>query len=115
MEYGTTLSQWESLLHNPDLLGLDLPEQISGQHFDVILVDGPAGHERHAELAGGEAPGRMKSIYMASTLVAADGFVFVHDCDRVIEQRYTTEYLGAERLFLESRGDRFSRDTSSST
>ena len=104
VEYGTTLSQWESLLQTPDLLALDLPEQVAGQHFDVIVVDGPAGHERHVELTGRDAPGRMKSIYMASTLVASDGFVFVHDCDREIEQRYATEYLGAERLFLRVEG-----------
>ena len=102
--YGTTLGQWESLLQTPDLLALDLPEQISGQHFDVIVVDGPAGHQRHFELTGRDAPGRMKSIYMASTLVASDGFVFVHDCDRDIEQRYATEYLGAERLFVRVEG-----------
>jgi hypothetical protein len=104
VEYGTTLGQWESLLHTPDLLALDLPQQISSRHFDVIVVDGPAGHERHVELTGRDAPGRMKSIYTASTLVAPGGFVFVHDCDRDIEQRYATEHLGAERLFLRVEG-----------
>ena len=31
VEYGTTLSQWESLLQTPDLLALDLPEQVAGR------------------------------------------------------------------------------------
>jgi len=98
--YDTELDQWESLLQKPDLLALDLPEEIAGQRFDVIVVDGPAGHEGHLELTGHMAPGRMQSIYMASRLVAPSGFVFVHDCDRHVEQRYATEFLGAERLFV---------------
>jgi hypothetical protein len=46
----------------------------------------------------------MKSIYMASKLVAPNGFVFVHDCDREVERRYATAYLGSERLFLRVEG-----------
>jgi uncharacterized protein (TIGR01627 family) len=104
VRYDTALEQWESLLHRPDLLELDLPPEIEAKRFDVILVDGPAGHDGHLELTGRDAPGRMQSIYMASKLVGPDGFVFVHDCDRVVEQRYATEYLGAERLFLRVEG-----------
>jgi uncharacterized protein (TIGR01627 family) len=104
VHYDTVLEQWESLLHRPDLLVPDLPAEIEAQRFDVILVDGPAGYDSHLELTGRIAPGRMQSIYMASKLVGPDGFVFVHDCDRVVEQQYATEYLGAERLFLRVEG-----------
>ena len=104
VEYGTELDQWESLLQRPESLALDLPEELAGQRFDVIVVDGPAGHDRHLELTGNVAPGRMQSIYMASQLVAPGGYVFVHDCDRPVEQRYATEFLGAQRLFVRAEG-----------
>ena len=103
-KYGTKLSEWISLLHSSDRLELDLPEQVSARRWDVIVVDGPAGHENHAKCTGHEAPGRMKSIYMASKLVAPGGFVFVHDCDRLVEQQYVTRFLGPSRLFIRVKG-----------
>ena len=104
VEYNTELGHWESLLQQPDLLVLDLPEEIADQRFDVILVDAPAGHDRHFELTGTVTPGRMQSIYMASRLVAPGGYVFVHDCDRLVEQRYAAEFLGTRRLFVRAEG-----------
>lgn len=104
VEYGTVLTEWESLLHAPDQLTLDLPAEVAAQNFDVIVVDAPAGYANHFELTGREAPGRMKSIYMASKLVNKGGFVFVHDCDREVERRYATEYLSTERLFVRVEG-----------
>ena len=52
----------------------------------------------------------MKSIYMASKLVACGGFVFVHDCDRLVEQQYVAQYLGPAGSSLASRGMRSCRD-----
>jgi uncharacterized protein (TIGR01627 family) len=104
VKYDTELNQWESLLQRPESLPLDLPEELAGRRFDVILVDGPAGHDRHLELTGKVPPGRMQSIYMASQLVTPGGYVFVHDCDRPVEQRYATEFLGAQRLFVRAEG-----------
>ena len=46
----------------------------------------------------------MKSIYMASKLVACGSFVFVHDCDRLVEQQYVAQYLGPSRLFVSVKG-----------
>ena len=46
----------------------------------------------------------MKSIYMASELVAPGGAVFVHDCDRVVEQQYAYRYLGSHRIFTSVKG-----------
>ena len=104
VEYGTDLAEWQSLLHAPDLLQLDLPAGVAGRHFDVIVVDAPAGYPGHFDQTGRLAPGRMKSIYTASQLVAPGGFVFVHDCDRQVEHAYATEYLGAHRLFVRAEG-----------
>jgi hypothetical protein len=49
-------------------------------------------------------PGRMKSIYTASRLVAAGGHVFVHDCERPAEQAFAARYLGDDRLVVEVKG-----------
>lgn len=104
VKYGTKLSEWVSLLHASDRLELDLPELVSSKRWDVIVIDGPAGYDNHEHYFGREAPGRMKSIYMASKLVAPGGCVFVHDCERLVEQNYAAQYLGTSRLFVTVRG-----------
>ena len=104
IDYKSKLSEWSLLLHRSDRLELDLPEAISGKRWDVILIDGPAGHDNYEQFSGREAPGRMKSIYMASKLVAPGGCVFVHDCERVVEQSYAEQYLGSSRLFVRVQG-----------
>jgi glucuronoxylan 4-O-methyltransferase len=76
---------------------MDLPVELGSRRWDVILVDGPAGYDD-------TQPGRMKSIYAASRLVAAGGRVFVHDCDRPAERAFTSRYLGDDRLFVEAKG-----------
>jgi glycosyltransferase involved in cell wall biosynthesis len=104
VDHGTRLTEWVSLLNSPQALELDLPQAIRDRKWDVIVVDGPAGHDNHAQHAGHEAPGRMKAIYMASKLVAPGGCVFVHDCERLAERNYAARYLGADRLFLSIKG-----------
>jgi uncharacterized protein (TIGR01627 family) len=94
VNYATELRQWKSLLESPQALYMSLPERIVHKEWDVILVDGPAGWND-------EDPGRMKSIYMASRLVAPDGHVFVHDCNRQIEQVYCDRFLGKDNLVAE--------------
>jgi len=103
-DYGTRLSDWVSLLNATDSLELDLPEGVTSRRWDVIVVDGPAGYDNREEHTGQEAPGRMKSIYMASKLVAQGGAVFVHDCERLAEQQYADRYLGSHRLFVSVKG-----------
>jgi hypothetical protein len=76
---------------------MDLPVEVGSRRWDVILVDGPTGHK------DGQ-PGRMKSIYAASTLVAPGGCVFVHDCERPAEQAFASRYLGDDRLYIEAKG-----------
>jgi glucuronoxylan 4-O-methyltransferase len=95
--YGTTLADWRRLLDRPSELAQGLPEAIGARRWDVILVDGPAGWED-------SKPGRMKSIHWASRLVARDGCVFVHDCERPAERAFAGRYLRAGRLFVEVRG-----------
>jgi glycosyltransferase involved in cell wall biosynthesis len=97
VQYGTKLSEWRQLLDAPSKLEMDLPQDIASRKWDVILVDGPAGYED-------AKPGRMKSIYAASQLVAPGGCVFVHDCERPAEHEFASRYLGDDRAFLEVKG-----------
>jgi uncharacterized protein (TIGR01627 family) len=96
-QYGTKRRQWRRLLRRPETLALALPDAIRSRTWDVILVDGPAGHR-------GDVPGRMKSIYEAARLVAPGGAVFVHDAERPVEATYAARYLGGGRVFVKVRG-----------
>jgi glucuronoxylan 4-O-methyltransferase len=97
VEYGTRVSEWRRLLDDPSARAMDLPAEIGSRRWDVILVDGPAGYDD-------KQPGRMKSIDAASCLVAPGGCVFVHDCERPVEQAFTSRCLGDDRVFLEVKG-----------
>ena len=46
----------------------------------------------------------MKSIHAASRLVSPGGRVFVHDCQRPVEQAFVSRYLGDDRVFIEVKG-----------
>jgi uncharacterized protein (TIGR01627 family) len=96
VQYGTTLAEWRRLLDRPSKLAMELPGEVRSRRWDVILVDGPAGFALHT-------PGRMKSIYAASQLVAPGGHVFVHDSQRPVERTFASRYLGDSRLFIEAR------------
>lgn len=97
VRYGTKLADWPRLLDRPSELDMDLPPEVASRRWDVILVDGPAGHDN-------AQPGRMKSIYAASRLVAPGGRVFVHDSERPAEHAFASRYLGDDRLLINVRG-----------
>lgn len=85
-KYNTVRSDWKKLINHPELLTLNLSSEIKNIKWDVILVDAPMGWE------DGQ-PGRMISIYQASQLIKDGGHIFVHDCEREVENIYTNEYL----------------------
>jgi uncharacterized protein (TIGR01627 family) len=87
VHYGTRRTQWQELLGAPEKLMMNLPEEIKMEKFDCILVDGPQGWVD-------TNPGRMKSIFEASRLIKLNGDIFVHDCDREVEQAYCNRFLG---------------------
>ncbi len=93
VDYNTRLKDWEIFLENPSLLEMDFPDIVKSTKWDIILVDAPAGW--------GKGPGRMKSIYQASKLVNRPGHVFVHDCEREIENIYCNTFLKEENLKTE--------------
>jgi len=97
VSYGTQLGQWRALLDMPRALELDLPLELKLRKWDVIIVDGPDGHQPFSS-------GRMKSIYAASCLVAPGGIVFVHDCEREVEATYSAKYLADGRVEVTVRG-----------
>ena len=70
---------------------MDLPREVMETPWDVIFVDAPEGYDMSFEMT---QPGRMQSIYMASILGQKGlSHVFVHDCDRPVEQVYCTRFL----------------------
>ena len=99
VSYTGNITQWRALIDQPAQLKIDLPGEVSGTTWDVILVDGPRGHKFLKEI-----PGRMSSIYTASQLVGKNGYVFVHDAERRVEQAYAKKYLGAEHFVEKVRG-----------
>lgn len=93
VNYGTKLKEADRLLDKYrstkdfEMLKLELPEFVWNINWDIIVVDAPTGvKDGH--------PGRMKSIFTASLLSKKDTDVFVHDCDRRVEDLYTREFFG---------------------
>jgi hypothetical protein len=94
VEYTSRITQWREGLDRPDSLEMVLPSNIRETHWDVVLVDAPNGFIIADEYPGfGPIHGRMQSIYAASGLVAAGGFVFVHDAQREVESASCTRFL----------------------
>jgi len=94
IRYHTRRTDWKMLLESPKSLDMPLPDEISKEKWDVILVDGPAGHKDHD-------PGRMKSIYLASRQIRDSGDVFIHDTDREIEDHCCKQFFRDEDLIGE--------------
>lgn len=86
ISYQTRIGDWKLLLKDESQLQMHLPGEVSEAQWDTILVDAPMGW-------GDQAPGRMKSIYIASKLTTDEGDVFVHDCEREVEDTYCNRYL----------------------
>lgn len=91
VDYQTCRTEWRELLASPERLAMRLPDEVERHSWDVVLVDGPAGFTD-------SSPGRMKSIVLAMRLANSVADVFVHDCDRPIEQMYCDRFLKPENL-----------------
>ena len=72
--------------HNGDFsrLQMDLPAEVTSTVWDCIFVDSPVG-------TTDKKPGRMQSIFTASSFALDHTDVFVHDVDRTVEDVYTRE------------------------
>jgi uncharacterized protein (TIGR01627 family) len=63
-------------------LNIDLPDIVLNTNWDIILVDSPEGGKNCH-------PGRMQSIYAAKHLSKLGTEIFIHDCDREVEDIYS--------------------------
>jgi len=87
VEYTTVRTQANCLLLEYDQqnfknLEMKLPNVVLETSWDCIFVDSPQG--------GNDSTfGRMQSIYAASILANNNTHVFVHDCQRMVENTYT--------------------------
>ena len=87
INYTTKRIQWKELLKDEGRLLLILDEDIKNTNWDYIFIDSPMG-------GNDSTPGRMQSIYTASTLKCSE--FFIHDINRKVEKTYGDKYLGTE-------------------
>lgn len=66
------------------------PSEVYDVEWDLIMVDAPTGYHE-------EAPGRMTAIYTAGLIArnreSGETDVFVHDVDRVVEDKFSKAFL----------------------
>lgn len=94
VSYNTQRTDWKLLLESPSLLNMTLPNDVEKEEWDVVLVDAPEG-------TNDQTPGRMKSIFLSARLIKNSGDIFVHDCNREIEDIYCNNFLKKENLKME--------------
>jgi len=94
VNYNTQRKDWRMLLESPSRLSMVLPDDVEKTEWDIILVDAPAGWNE-------QTPGRMKSIFNSARLIKVAGDIFVHDCNREIENIYCNTFLKKENLKTE--------------
>ena len=95
VNYRTKVEEWESIGFEPNRLELNLSADTLSHDWDVVIVDGPLGHNPPRPYKG---PGRMSSIYMGYRLAKVGGMVIVDDMKRVVERTYASHFLGDENL-----------------
>lgn len=66
------------------------PSEVYDVEWDLIMVDAPTGYHE-------AAPGRMTAIYTAGLMArnreSGETDVFVHDVDRVVEDKFSKAFL----------------------
>lgn len=101
VNYSTILTDHSKLLNeyrdgNFENLKMDLPTSIIETKWDVIFVDSPTGYDDYC-------PGRMQSIFTAKQLSNTSTDIFVHDCDRIVENTYTQEMFNVVNQLVKLR------------
>lgn len=110
IEYTSKRSEYEKLLEeflggNYKNISVPLPSVIKNIKWDVIFVDAPVGNSD-------QAPGRMQSIYSAYRLASKDTKIFVHDCDRTVEDVYTSTMFDTVKDLVKLRHVKLKDETS---
>ena len=94
--YKTFARRWRLVGFDEEKLKIELPDEVTQVSWDFIIVDAPTGHQPPRPYKG---PGRMSSIFSASSLIKEDGIVIIDDYNREIEKTYSNHYFGEENLF----------------
>ena len=81
----------DDMLRGEKELGIEIPSHIRETKWDVVFVDSP-WDGRH---------GRMQSIYESIRLIKKGGHMFIHDCDRPVENVFSTIVYGKNNLVKE--------------
>ncbi len=90
IEYNSKIDDADKYLDRKNVNYDTWPEAVTSRSYDLIFVDAPVGHSPGY-------PGRMLPIIASAKLAGANGHVFVHDCDRDVESRFSDQYLGPNR------------------
>lgn len=87
IRYSTTVGASVDFESPSDIPSLELPNELRGRRFDVVVVDGPMG-------SSDDSPGRAQSILLASRLVQPDGWVLIDDYSRDLEREISIMTFG---------------------
>lgn len=96
INYSTEISKYQEYLTDFSLLEMTLPKDVLETSWDIIFVDGPPGNKKTSF-------GRMQSIYTAWKLASNQTDIFVHDCDRVVEDTYTKYFFNITKELVKLR------------
>jgi glucuronoxylan 4-O-methyltransferase len=96
VKYDTKAEEHTDIGFDIERLKMKLPDEIVNTGWDMILVDGPLGHNPPRPYKG---PGRMQSIYAAHYLLKNNGVCVVDDVNRLIEGKYASYFFGKENLY----------------
>ena len=85
--YTTKQRHAHKYLKNRELIpDLDLLEDISNTHWDVIILDAPCGYALHC-------PSRVQSIKAPAKLAPIGCDIFIHDCERFVEKAFSDAFF----------------------
>ena len=96
VSYKTEINKFQEYGFNNEILLLKLNKKIFETKWDIIIIDGPLGHQPPREWAG---PGRMSSLYTAKHLSKYAKYIVVDDFSREIERTFSYKYFGKENLY----------------
>lgn len=96
VNYNTNITKYQEYLSDFSLLEMELPNIVLETSWDAIFVDGPPGNKSSSF-------GRMQSIFTAWKLSDDQTDIFVHDCDRVVEDTYTNYFFNITKELVKLR------------
>jgi uncharacterized protein (TIGR01627 family) len=96
VKYTTTKPQYKDIIDDEKALTMELPDIVKNTKWDIIFVDSPTGYSKKCH-------GRMQSIYAAKLLSDKDTLVYIHDCNRRVENLYSKTFFKIEREFTKLR------------